>query len=117
MPDMGFIIRESTRLFSQGILKIFVFSDKCLCDSFGDSTGDIIFWDMGSLDSSFGPFENSKNITYISGYNSGLIRPFIEPSLSTEVNDLDGNFLDRLLKRQYISWNSWFDVFISRVNR
>ena len=116
MSDMGFLISESTRLLSQEVLKIFVFSDKCLCNSFGDSAGDIIFWDMGSRDSSFGPFENSKNITYMSGYNSGLIRPFIEPFLSTEVNDLDGNFLDGLLKRQYVSWNSWFDVFISRIN-
>ena len=118
MPDMGFLIRESTRLFSQGVLKIFVFSDKCLCNSFGDSSGDIIFWDMGSRNSSFGPFENiTTNITYMSGYNSGLIRPFIEDDLLNGGSlGRDGNWLDGLLKRQYVSWNGFFDVFISRVN-
>jgi len=116
MSDMGFLIKESTRLFSQGVLKIFIFSDKCnsIVDSFGDSYGDIIFWDMGSRDSSF---ENiQKGITYMSGYTSGLIRPFIEYFDSTEVNDENGNFLDTLLKRQYTSWNGLFDVFINQIN-
>jgi hypothetical protein len=118
MPDMGFLIRESTRLFSQGVLKIFVFSDKCLCNSFGNSSGDIVFWDMGSRNSSFGPFENiTTNITYMSGYNSGLIRPFIEDDLLNGGSlGGDRNWLDGLLKRQYVSWNGVFDVFISRVN-
>jgi hypothetical protein len=77
---------------------------------------------MGSQDSlELLNYDIQKDYIYMSGYNSGLIRPFLEKKLEEKdedsTNKLEKEFLSRLLKRQYISWNSWFDVFISRVNR
>ena len=116
MKDMGFLINEAGVVFSQSGLKIFVFSDRYFCNSFEIFSGDIIFWDMGSQDLSFGPFENNKNITYMSGYNSGLIRPFLEED--TDMKDdgkVEGDFLSRLLKTQYRVWNDSFDEFMGNI--
>jgi hypothetical protein len=116
MKDMGFLINEAGVVFAQSGLKIFVFSDRYFFNSFEIFSGDIIFWDMGSQDLSFGPFENNKNITYMSGYNSGLIRPFLEED--TDMKDdgkVEGDFLSRLLKTQYRVWNDSFDEFMGHI--
>jgi hypothetical protein len=118
MEDMGVLIKEATRLFPTP--RVFVFSDRWSCHLFGDL--DIIFWDVGSQEIGESLVGSKNDFIYMSGYNSGLIRPFFEENLEDRgvdnrglMDDKEG-FLSGLLKRQYSPWNYYFDEFVCQVN-
>lgn len=135
ISEMGFVLKEAVRLVvpSSDVLRLFIFSDKLTpswilhsqtdisnnkkCSHFFDHV-DIVFWDVGSGHS--GEVDVvEKDIIYMAGFNSGLIRPFFDENIkeiSDDKRNVDKNcFLSGLLKRQYTKWNDFFDEFMNKI--
>jgi hypothetical protein len=119
MIGMRGVIKESIRLFPStlfGGLRVFIFSDKFVGDLFEDLFEDvkIIFWDIGSLNSINSLDKN--DFIYMSGYNSGLIRPFFEENVSTTDVGIPKpcSFIQNYIKLQYSKWNEFFEHCINQ---